>query len=140
MHNISVGKDLIFVGSQSGSAPLLYNNISQITIEQMEFIVAAMADVAILCVNVDDEIEYIRRTIASIYGMAGTKVICIGIYPLKYKSNWGFISNVKENATTEDIQIMQDVIKKELRLNSYVIDEKYVDCFSNEIFDALSVD
>ena len=140
LYKISKGKDLIFIGSQSGSVPFLYNNMRQITLEQMDFIVAAMADIAILCVNIDDDIEYIGRTIDFINGAAKTKVRCIAIFPLKFRSNWGFVSNVKEMANDLDIQNMKEKISTMFGLKSYVIDEANARFFVNEIIEALSED
>lgn len=104
--------DIIIIGSQSGTVPTLYNNIGQMTIQQLAFLMGAMPDVVILCVNADDEIDVILRSIKAIEGVGNTSVIALALYPLSYTNSWQMMNNKRER-----IQNIDEVIH---RLNTFI--------------------
>lgn len=75
--------DIIIVGSQSGTIPYSSVNLSFYTTPQLEFILGTQPDLAILCVNSNDDIDYVRRTIMTIEGLVRCKVIGLVIFPLE---------------------------------------------------------
>ena len=79
--------DVIIAASQSGTIP--YNNYipSCISIAQTAFLHGLTPDAVILCINMDDDISYIERTISHIEAYVNTKVVCIVVYP--------FVNNIK---------------------------------------------
>lgn len=87
--------DLMIIGCQSGTAPMLYNNINQMTVPQLCFLLGTMPDVAILCVNPDDDIEYIARTIKAIEGVADCYVLALALYPMAYLNSWQMMNSKK---------------------------------------------
>lgn len=88
--------DLILIGSQSGSVPMLFNNIHQMTLPQIAFLMGSMPDAVILCVNPDDSPEYIQRTIRAIEGVGATKVIALALYPLAFSNGWQIMNGSKK--------------------------------------------
>ena len=52
-----------YVGSQLQSIPFTDSNINLFPIKQYEFLLGTSPDVFILCVNFEDEMSYIKRTI-----------------------------------------------------------------------------
>ena len=74
--------DLIIAASQAGSAPQNYNNLMDYPIKQNIFLMGTHPDAVILCINVYDEISYIRNTIQVLQGLSDSKVIALVMYPL----------------------------------------------------------
>ena len=119
MHQIDMKDvDLIVAGSQSGTVPLVYNNIGQLPIRQHEFLLGCMPDLVILCVNIFDDEQYIRRTIQYIESLVEAKVIGIAVYPKKYKNGW-----MMGNGIMEEVD--------ETELNEYGVYLKH--CFQMEV-------
>ena len=89
-------KDIILVGSQSGTVPYDTGNIVQYTVPQYNFLMGTQPDCVVLCVNPFDGIEYIRRTINFIESSADCKVISIVIFPMDIKDDWTGIYGSKK--------------------------------------------
>lgn len=99
MHEIDIrtpNGDLIIAGCQSGTVPATYANLSHIPLSEIQFLISIMADAAILCVNPDDDIDYILRTIKTIEGLGACKVIAVCLYPLTYRNKWFAFNNIRE--------------------------------------------
>jgi hypothetical protein len=75
--------DIILVGSQSGTIPYSNANITFFTTPQLEFLLGTQPDLVILCVNGDDDTDYVRRTIMTLEGIIPCKVIGIAIFPFE---------------------------------------------------------
>ena len=96
MHRIDTqNPDIILVGSQSGTIPMAYYNIGQLPLNQISFLIATKPDGVVICVNVDDQFEYVKRTIQAVESIGKNKVIAISIYPFSYKNGWGVINKKK---------------------------------------------
>ncbi len=80
-------KDIIIVGSQSGTIPYDYGNIAQFPTYQYSFLLGALPDCIVLCINLFDSYEYIQRTISFIESLANTKVIALATIPFEIKEN-----------------------------------------------------
>lgn len=101
IHKIDIRKpevDVILVGSQSGTVPMMFNNIGQLPIKQLFFLMASMPDAVILCVNVFDDVVYIQRTILSIENLSDTKVIALALYPCLQSNSWDMMYDEKHKA------------------------------------------
>lgn len=94
--------DLIISASQSGTIP--YDNYvsSCISIAQTGFLHGLSPDAVILCVNLDDEIDYIKRTVSHIESYANTKIICIVVYP--------FVSEIKFGGFVAKRELIDDYV------------------------------
>ena len=91
---------------------MIYNHIGQMTIQQLAFLMGMMPDVVILCVNADDEIDVILRSIKAIEGVGNATVIALGLYPLAYTNSWQLMNNTRSR-----IQNIEEVIS---RLNTFI--------------------
>lgn len=117
MHKIDEKQtDIIVVGCQSGVIPMAYYNIGQIPLHQMAFLIATKPDAIILCVNIDDPILYIARTITAVEGLASCKVIALAIYPLAYENGWGIIRDKKKIVSEEVISKRKQELEKQFRI------------------------
>lgn len=102
MHQIDKkNPDIILVGSQSGTIPMAYYNIGQLPIKQMGFLIATKPDGVVLCVNIDDDFSYIKRSLQAIESIGRNRVIAISIYPFSYKNGWGIINRKKVKVDSE---------------------------------------
>lgn len=126
LHEIDLkNPDLIIVGSQSGTTPLGFNNVAQITLMQCAFLIGTNPDAIILNVNFDDSIEYIVRTIKAIEGLGRGKVISIVIYPCAYQNGWGIIRDVKRKINQEDIlETKRKSIESNLRIRTFILGDE----------------
>lgn len=89
MHN----RDIIVVGSQSGTCPYNIYNLEMFTLSQVEFLLGTQPDAVVLCVNVGDDLKYITRTIKTIEGLVDCKVIAISLFPRKMSHGIEMISS-----------------------------------------------
>ena len=90
-------KDIILVGSQSGTVVYDTGNIVQYNIPQYNFLIGTQPDAVILCVNPYDEVEYIHRTIRFIESCVNNcKVIAIVVFPMDINDNWAGIYGAKK--------------------------------------------
>lgn len=90
-------KDIILVGSQSGTVVYDTGNLIQYNIPQYNFLIGTQPDAVILCVNPYDETEYIRRTIVFIESCVNNcEVIALVIFPMDISDNWAGIYGTKK--------------------------------------------
>lgn len=101
-------KDIILVGSQSGTIPYDTGNIVQYTMPQFNFIMGTQPDCVILCVNPFDEFDYIKRTISFIESSVNCKVISIVIFPMDIKNNWAGIYGSKKELDEHKYKILKN--------------------------------
>ena len=131
--------DLIIVGAQSNSTLYYPGNISQFPTAQIELLLGSMPDAVILCVNSFDDHFYIKRTINMIESLTYSKVIALGLYPLKNKGS-GMLQK-KNTLSNIEIDNKKTVLKSDFQLPVFTIGvEKemesvflyIIDWFSNE--------
>lgn len=113
--------EIIIVGSQSGTIPMLFDNLGQIPMDQIAFFLGTNPDAVILCVNIYDDIQYINRTISCLESLSECKVIAVAIYPMHFENGWSILSNTKKRATDELISRFKETIMENMHLNSFVI-------------------
>ncbi|MBQ3545466.1 MAG: DUF1611 domain-containing protein, partial [Lachnospiraceae bacterium] len=88
IHNMNLNnKDIIIVGSQSGTIAYDYGNISQFPTSQYALLLGSLPDCIILCVNLFDSFEYIHRTISFLESSVNSKVIALATIPFAVKNN-----------------------------------------------------
>jgi uncharacterized NAD-dependent epimerase/dehydratase family protein len=80
LHDIEIkNKDIIIVGSQSGTIPFSLSTPYNISFEQNELIFGTDPAVYVLCVNIWDDIDYIKRTINYLRAINNSEVIGLAI-------------------------------------------------------------
>lgn len=75
--------DIIIIGSQSGTAPFVNNNLEYLFMRQQELLLGTNPDAVVLCVNYFDSEEYIFKTINLIESLCSGKVIALYISALE---------------------------------------------------------
>ncbi|MGQ8872608.1 S8 family serine peptidase [Paenibacillus sp. TSA_86.1] len=117
MYNISRNDpDIILVGSQSQTVPYSAGNIGFYPNHQHDFLLGSEPDAIILCVNPNDDLTYINRTINYLENYIETKVIAISIFPVEKDYNLisligdGDVLNQKQ--IEEKKEFMKEYFKK----------------------------
>lgn len=113
--------DIIIIGSQSQSTPFTDGALKYLPIVQHEFLLASAPDCYILCINLSDEINYIKRTIAYLESLFGSKVLALAALPLDHAQKWSVISNKKVPLDKRQIQKRKSEIKNAVSLDIYDI-------------------
>lgn len=123
MYDISQRKkDIIIVGSQSGTIPYDYGNISQFPILQYSFLLGTMPDCIVLCINLFDSYEYIHRTIAVLESLSNGKVIAMATIPFVTKENTMYsLESQKNMMSYEDFTNIQSLFNNEFNMPLYNI-------------------
>lgn len=98
--------DLIITSGQSNCIPYQIRNLQDISLNSYEFLLGTNPDVVLLCVNYEDELEYILRTIKYVEGLVDCKVLALVLFPLKKRITWSglYMDN--------DLYELEDLINK----------------------------
>lgn len=124
--------DIILVGGQSGLLPLVTDNISYYPFIHQIFYQAVQADAIILCVAPDDDIEFVKRTIAYAESTGDCQVIALCCYPLELEKNWRGYCGKKANITEKEYFSIKLAYNSEIGIPMYFMgDEEQL----NELFD-----
>ena len=125
-------KDIIIVGSQSGTVIYDTGNIIQYNLSQYEFLVGTQPDAVVLCINPFDTVDYIARTVKFIESSVECKVIAFVVFPMDLKNEWGIYGG------TVPVSVEKyDVLSKKLMTFSVPVyklgDEKDMQALSGQI-------
>ncbi len=122
MFNISKKDiDIIITGSQSGTVPRLCNNIEQLHVEQLEFLLGTNPDIIVLCVNIFDELDYIERTILTLERIIDAKVIALALSPLVFPNNWEIMGGEKVVERKEKVETYKSVLTNRFNRPTFII-------------------
>lgn len=116
--------DLIIVGSQSQSVPYSDGAIKYLPLAQHEFLLATAPDVYVLCINLSDNVDYIKRTILYLESLYGAKVLALAALPFDHAQKWSVISNKKIKLSNDEIRNRVDKIKQETLLDVFIISDE----------------
>lgn len=118
------GKDIIIVGSQSGTVTYDIGNIVQYNISQYNFLLGTQPDAVILCVNPYDDEEYIRRTINFIESSVnGCKVIAIVVFPMDISDGWSSLYGMKQILSDEKYRQLQYCLSNRFNIPIFKLGE-----------------
>ena len=122
VENKRTDADIMIIGCQSGTVPMIFNNIKQMTNRQLSFLLGIMPDVVILCVNPDDEIAYIERTIKAIEGVADCRVLALALYPLAFLNGWQMMNSKKSKVA--NLNEIKEKFETDLNRDVYTIGDE----------------
>lgn len=115
-------KDIILVGSQSGTIHYDTGNITMFCVPQYEFLLGTQPDISILCVNPYDDIEYIRRTINFIQSVIDCKIISIVVFPMDIHDNWAGAYGAKKKLEKNKFIEIKSNLTKNFNIPIYNLD------------------
>ncbi|WP_405130576.1 S8 family serine peptidase [Paenibacillus sp. FSL H8-0317] len=122
LRNIEItNPEIILVGSQSGTVPYATNNLSFYTTPQLEFLLGTCPDAVILCVNHNDEIGYIKRTIQTIESLISCNVIAIVVFPKELSQDYTLIEKKTRVRSEDFVELIKTQLnKKVFRLDNAI--------------------
>jgi hypothetical protein len=103
--------DLIMVTSQSQSVPLMSGALKFYPILQHEFLLGTVPDCFILCITINDGVNYVLRTIKYLESIFNSKVICIALFPFFNYEKWSVYGNNIRKASSKKINNYISMIK-----------------------------
>lgn len=118
--------DIILVGSQSGTVPRAYNNMSYFNNQVLDFLCGVNPDVVILCINYHDEIDYIIRTINGIEAVGNCCVVALCMFPKGYLNDWDLMNDKKEKIDNHLLDIKKESIEERLGYPVFILGRKDV--------------
>jgi uncharacterized NAD-dependent epimerase/dehydratase family protein len=133
--------DIIMVGGQSQTISLTTGNIGLYTLYNQELLLGSEPDICILCVNIFDEIEYIKRTVRFLESFIETKVIALVLYPVERNLRWSVFGNTSNSISEERLLLKQEELKELTGLPVYILNSatdieglyhKCIDFFAEE--------
>ncbi|MGZ4134660.1 MAG: DUF1611 domain-containing protein, partial [Tumebacillaceae bacterium] len=112
--------DIILVGSQSGTVPYETGNLSRFTFPAIDFVLGTQPDAYILCVNLEDEVAYVKRAVHVLENLGPGKVVGLAIFPLrKQVIPW---AGVKMDLTDRvEIEDLKKALQDELGIEAYAL-------------------
>ena len=90
------------------------------TYQQQNSLIAFEPDACILCVNYNDDIEYIHRTIQILKNYYLTTVIALVIFPFSKKYQWNIGNIDKEEITLEDENKIKKTFNDIFKIQTYI--------------------
>lgn len=107
-----INTDIILVGSQSQTIPTGNGNIGFYNYKQYELILGSQPDAYFLCVYINDDIEFIKRTIHFLESINDAKVLGIVIFPYVYNIINGNLTDDRQKEDENSMNIKLNLIKK----------------------------
>ena len=117
--------DIILTGIQSGTVPYSYNNLRYLTSTQLDVLLGILPDLVVLCVNIHDDIAYMKRTVLTIENYINTHVLCCMVYTMTNK-NTLFLNNNKVHPFSDEINNFVEMLDKEISIPIFVNERKSV--------------
>lgn len=115
-------RDLVIVGGQSGSVPYAYHNTRQFNTYGYSFLTATNPDVFVLCVNLHDPIEYIKRSIKYLEAFDDSPVIALVVYPVLTESMTQIgLGYHKRAASEEELDAGKKKLEDEIGIPVFVL-------------------
>lgn len=122
IHQLDIlNADIILTGSQSGTVPMMFDNLGQMTTEQVCFLIGINPDAVVLCVNYNEDLEYVNRTIKAIEGLANTSVIAISLFPAYTPNGWFQASNTKILAEPKALNGYKKILYEHFKIPVFIL-------------------
>lgn len=116
--------EIVFAASQAGSVPHDFNNLSDFPVKQNVFLMGIQPDAIILCINMYDDIMYIKNSIQFLQGLSNSKVIALVVFPMTVAKDWRSLLNVKIPVESIEFQKKSVVLNELFDIPIYLLGEK----------------
>lgn len=131
------GKEIILTASQAQTVPYYCNNILEFPNMQYHFALGTQPDAIILCVNLFDEISYIRNSVYALMGLTGASIIAFVVFPMTFVGDWKDVfGNSRRKITDDEFEQFSDTLKKEFNKPVFLLgQEQHMEDLCQEIID-----
>ncbi len=127
------GCDIIIAGTQSFQLPYNLIHANMYPAFQNAIISALQPDAILLCVNMHDELEYIRRTINYMEAVTMGKVVGIAVFPVRKKRTWSATEFVSSIVPVDEIKFFLADLEEKIKVKTFCIDD--VEQIGNTVID-----
>lgn len=122
IHNLCDNNcDVVITGSQASVLPIDTGNLTMYPMKQYSFLMGTQPDCMILCINPDDDLDYIRRSIMFLESSVAGKVIALCMYPMKYRDGWTRIHGQKETLNNDEFVQLKERLYEEFSIPIYLL-------------------
>ena len=112
--------EIIIIGTQSQTLPYGYGNLGFLTFSQHSILTAAEPDAVVLCVNIDDEFEYIARNISYVSSCFFAPVVALCLFPYHKNMEWNINYSNSKKITEDEIMRYKTLAWEQFRLPVFV--------------------
>ena len=132
-------RDIILVGSQSGTLNYDVCNLSQYCLLQHAFLLGTQPDASILCINPFDDIEYIERTIKYLESAIESRVLALVLFPMDISDSWKGIYGSRKEISLDKLKTLKSTMVSQIGLPLYCLgDEGAMSQLFNDILNYFS--
>lgn len=122
-------KEIIILGTQSQLLPLQFGNLGFLTFHQQNMLLAMEPDVTILCVNYDDDFEYIHRCVLNLKYYYQTDIIAMVVFPFSRQRVWDVNNKVGQALSLDELTAYKGFVQEQYNVPCFVNgNEKDMDC------------
>lgn len=101
------------------------NNILEFPNMQYHFALGTQPDAIVLCVNIFDELSYIRNSVYALVGLTRASVVAFVVFPLTFIGDWKEVfGSSKRKITDKEFGQFADTLKKEFNKPVFLLGEK----------------
>lgn len=97
------------------------------------FLLGTMPDAVILCINYDDDVDYVIRTIKVIENLSNCKVIAICVFPFQYSSGWNRMN--QKYSHIDNIKEIGEAIQKAVHIPVFSLNDENIDPIYAKVID-----
>ena len=127
-------RDVILTGTQANTIPLNHDNLSAISVRNNSFLLGINPDVMIVCVNPDDDMEYILNTIKYVEGYLNCAAVAIVVYPIIESQDWRSAFDLKVPLSEAEYAAVSQSISAAVRKPVFMLGNAE---HMNRLFDVL---
>lgn len=95
-------------------------HLGTMALRQLEYILAIQPDVVLLCINYDDDIEYVCRAINTIENLVNTKMLGLVLFTEKYKNAWTKQKERMERISNSDLAEAKKMFQEKTKIKVYI--------------------
>lgn len=117
-------RDIVIMGTQSNIIPYKFGNLGFMTFHQQNSLIAFEPDACILCVNYNDDIDYIHRTIQVLRNYYLSKVIALVVFPFPKNYQWNVSDIDLEKITIENENKIKKILEDRFKIPTYINGKK----------------
>lgn len=130
LRKMESNKDIVIVGTQSQIIPYSFGNIGFYSLSQINILLALDPDVYVLCINFNDDLDYIKRIIQYIKCYFKKDKIILSLYPFDRNRDWSINNSKSQSADLDLLKAFVNKVRHNFRVNCYINgleDKKLVD-------------
>jgi len=116
--------DIIITGTQSGLLAYSDSNVFKLPLYNKLVFEAMKPDAIILCINIYDEVSFIKRTIRAAESLSNGKVIALVCFPVNAMSGWKWSLGRTIRITSEGENFIKRTCFENFGLNVYMLDNE----------------